>query len=153
MENVHINTYRVIPYKCYLSPSYITTFLWYCCCCCCIASVVSDSVRAHRRQPTRFPSPGFSRQEHWSGCHFLLNAGKWKGKLKSLSCVRLFATPWTVAYQAPPPMGVSRQEDWSGVPFPFPFMVLANEKWIIFLCVLSCFSCVWLFPTLWTVTY
>ena len=38
------------------------------------------------------------------------------GKMKSLSRVRLFATPWTVAYQAPPSMGFSRQEYWSGVP-------------------------------------
>ena len=37
-----------------------------------------------------------------------------------LSCVRLFATPWTVAYQAPPSMGFSRQEYWSGLPFPSP---------------------------------
>ena len=41
-------------------------------------------------------------------------------KVKSLSRVRLFATPWTVAYQAPPSMGFSRQECWSGLPFPFP---------------------------------
>ena len=41
-------------------------------------------------------------------------------KVKSLSRVRLFATPWTVAYQAPPSMGFSRQECWSGVPFPSP---------------------------------
>ena len=41
-------------------------------------------------------------------------------KVKSLSRVRLFATPWTVAYQAPPSMGFSRQEYWSGVPFPSP---------------------------------
>ena len=38
--------------------------------------------------------------------------------MKSLSCVRLFATPWTAACQAPPPMGFSRQEYWSGVPLP-----------------------------------
>ena len=44
------------------------------------------------------------------------NAGKWKVKVKSLSCVRLFTTPWTAAYQAPPSMGFSRQEYWSGVP-------------------------------------
>ena len=43
-----------------------------------------------------------------------------KVKVKSLSPVRLFATPWTVAHQAPPSMGFSRQEYWSGVPFPFP---------------------------------
>ena len=38
--------------------------------------------------------------------------------VKLLSRVRLFVTPWTVAYQAPPPMGFSRQESWSGLPFP-----------------------------------
>ena len=43
-----------------------------------------------------------------------------KVKVKSLSCVRLFVTPWTVAYQAPPSMGFSRQEYWSGFPFPSP---------------------------------
>ena len=41
-------------------------------------------------------------------------------KMKSLSHVQLFATPWTVAYQAPPSMGFSRQEYWSGLPFPSP---------------------------------
>ena len=41
-------------------------------------------------------------------------------KVKSLSRVRLFATPWTVAYQAPPSMGFSRQEYWSGLLFPYP---------------------------------
>ena len=43
---------------------------------------------------------------------------KVKVKVKSLSPVRLFATPWTVTYQAPPSMGFSRQEYWSGLPFP-----------------------------------
>ena len=46
------------------------------------------------------------------------NAWKWKEKVKLLSRVRLLATPWTAAYQAPPPMGFSRQEYWSGVPLP-----------------------------------
>ena len=41
-------------------------------------------------------------------------------KAKSLSRVLLFVTPWTVAYQAPPSMGFSRQECWSGLPFPSP---------------------------------
>ena len=40
--------------------------------------------------------------------------------MKSLSRVRLFATPWTVAYQAPLSMGFSRQGYWSGLPFPSP---------------------------------
>jgi len=45
---------------------------------------------------------------------------KGKGKVKSLSRVRLFVTPWTIAYQASPSMGFSRQEYWSGLPFPSP---------------------------------
>ena len=51
-------------------------------------------------------------------------------KMKSLSRVQLFATPWTVAYQAPPSMGLSRQEYWSGLPFPSPILsirILANQ--------------------------
>ena len=51
------------------------------------------------------------------GCHFLLQCMK----MKLLSRVRLFTTPWTVAYQAPPSMGFSRQEYWSGVPLPSPW--------------------------------
>ena len=46
------------------------------------------------------------------------NAWKWKVKVKSLSRVRLLATPWTGVYQAPPSMGFCRQEYWSGDPFP-----------------------------------
>ena len=52
-------------------------------------------------------------------------------KVKSLSHVRLLATPWTAAYQAPPSMGFSRQEYWSGVPLPSPFCIadwLNNNK-------------------------
>ena len=48
----------------------------------------------------------------------LSNAWKWKVKVKSLSRVRLLATPWTAAHQAPPSMGFSRQEYWSGVSLP-----------------------------------
>ena len=51
---------------------------------------------------------------------FSLNIYTWKVKVKSLSRVRLFATLWTVAYQAPPSMGFSRQEYWSGLPLPSP---------------------------------
>ena len=44
------------------------------------------------------------------------NAWKWKVKVRLLSCVRLLATPWTAAHQAPLPVGFSRQECWNGVP-------------------------------------
>ena len=43
-----------------------------------------------------------------------------KVKVKSLSCNQLFVTPWTVAHQAPPSMGFSRQKYWSGLPLPSP---------------------------------
>ena len=61
------------------------------------------------------------------------NAWKWKVKVKSLSCVRLFATPWTAAYQAPPSMGFSKQEYWSGLPLPSPLYPLSVSNWIYFL--------------------
>ena len=48
------------------------------------------------------------------------NAWKWKVKVKSLSRVWLLGTPWTAAHQAPPSMGFSRQEYWSGLPLPSP---------------------------------
>ena len=51
--------------------------------------------------------------------HFRLSY-RVKVKVKSLSCVQLFATPWTVAYQAPLSMGFSRQEYWSGLPSSSP---------------------------------
>ena len=50
----------------------------------------------------------------------LLSAMKKWREVKSLSHVRLFATPWAVAYQAPPSLGFSRQEYWIGLPFPSP---------------------------------
>ena len=89
------------------------------------------------------PSIGFSRQDSWNGLPFpspgdlpdpgiklrssptfqadALTSeppGSHKVKVKSLSCVRLFATPWMVAYKAPQSMRFSRQEYWSGLPFP-----------------------------------
>ena len=50
-----------------------------------------------------------------------------KERKKSLSHVRLFVTPWTVAYQAPLSMGFSRQECWSGVPLPSPKNYIRNK--------------------------
>ena len=59
------------------------------------------------------------------------NAGKWKVKVKSLSHVRLLATPWTAAYQAPPSMGFSRQEYWSGLSLPSPSWGINKSKQIL----------------------
>ena len=65
------------------------------------------------------PIPGIlqARTMEWVAISFS-NAWKWKVKVKLLSHVRLLATPWTAAYQAPSSMGFSRQEYWSGVPSP-----------------------------------
>ena len=60
-----------------------------------------------------------ARTLEWVAISFS-NAWKWKVKVKSLSRVRLSATPRTAAHQAPPSMGFSRQEYWSGVPLPSP---------------------------------
>ena len=67
------------------------------------------------------PIPGIlqARTLEWVAISFS-NAYKWNVKVQSLSHVRLFATPWTAAYQVPPSMGFSRQEYWSGVPLPYP---------------------------------
>ena len=75
--------------------------------------------------PPGFPVPGIlqARTLEWVAISFS-NAGKWKMKVKSLSCVRLRANPWTAAYQAPPSMGFARQEYWSGVPLPSPNMAV-----------------------------
>ena len=144
---------------------------------------MSDSVRPHRWQPTRFPRPWDSPGKNTGvGCHFLLqmsgpmsaaakslqwcptlcepidgsppgfpipgilqartlewvamsfsHAWKWKVKVKLLSHVRLFATPWTAAHQAPLSMEFSRQKYWSGVPLPSPVLsvyILINTRYI-----------------------
>ena len=71
--------------------------------------------------PPGSPVPGIlqARTLEWVAISFS-NAWKWKVKVNSLSRVWLFTTPWTVAHQAPPSMGFSRQKYWSGVPLPSP---------------------------------
>ena len=79
--------------------------------------------------PPGSSDPGIlqARTLEWVAISFS-NAWKWKVKVKSLSHVRLFTTPWTAAYQAPPSMGFSRQEYWSGVPLPSPTASLTGNK-------------------------
>ena len=90
-------------------------------------SEVAQSCRTPS-DPMDCSPPGFSvhgifqaRVLQWGAVSFS-NAEKWKVKVKSLSRVRLLATPWTAAHQAPPSMGLSRQEYWSGVPLPSPVL-------------------------------
>ena len=83
--------------------------------------------------------PGILQARTRAGCHFLLQLMKMK--VKSLSCVQLLATPWTAAYQAPPSMGFSRQEYWSGGAIAFDlYMHIHTYLWLI--CIV-----VWKKPT------
>ena len=74
--------------------------------------------------PPGYPVPGIlqARTLEWVAISFS-KAWKWKVKVKLLNHVRLLATPWTAAYQAPPSMGFSRQEYWSRVPLPSPTLL------------------------------
>ena len=81
--------------------------------------------------PPGSPVPGINqaRTLEWVAISFS-NAWNWKVKAKSLNHVRLVATPWTAAHQAPPSMGFSRQEYWSGVPSPSPLSTnTVNSQW------------------------
>ena len=77
--------------------------------------------------PPGSPVPGIlqARTLEWAAISFS-NAWKWKVKVKLLSCVRLLATSWIAAFQAPPSMGFSKQEYWSGVPLPSP---KSSHRW------------------------
>ena len=112
-----------------LTESYSALTIKGCCCCCCcyVASVVSDSVQPQRRQPTRLPCPWDSPGKNTGvGCHLLLQCMKVKSESEvAQSCLTL-SDPWTAAYQAPPSMGFSRQEYWSGVPLPLKRQAIIN---------------------------
>ena len=131
-------------------------------------SVMSDSVRPHRWQPTRLPRPWDSPGKNTGvGCHFLLQCMKVKTESEvAQSCLTLsnpmdcslpgssvhgifqarvlewgaiafsvikyytaikFVVPWTVAHQTSLSMGFSRQEYWSGLPFPSPIHESESE--------------------------
>ena len=82
---------------------------------------MSDSVRPHRGQPTRLLCPWDSPGRNTGvGCHFLLQCMKVKSESEVAQLCPTLSDPWTRAYQAPPSMGFSRQEYWSGVPLPSP---------------------------------
>ena len=78
-------------------------------------------MQPHRQQPTRLPRPWDSPGKNTGvGCHFLLQCMKVKNESEVAQSCPTLATPRTAAYRAPPSMGFSRQEYWSGVPSPSP---------------------------------
>ena len=95
-------------------------------------SVVSNSVRPHRWQPTRLPCPWDSPGKSTGvGFPFLLQCMKGK----SLSRARLLATPWTAANQVPPSMRFSRQEYCRGLPLPSPITILRGRDYILIMSI------------------
>ena len=94
-----------------------------------VASVMSDSVRLHRRQPTRLPHPWDSPGKNTGvGGHFLLQCMIVKSESEvAQSCLTL-SDPMDCSHQAPPSMGFSRQEYWSGVPLPSPILGLLSTN-------------------------
>ena len=85
--------------------------------------------------PPGSPIPGIlqARTLEWVAISFS-SAWKWKVKVKLLSHVWLLVIPWTAAYQAPLSMGFARQEYWSGLPLPSPYMLYVSKYilWAIY---------------------
>ena len=82
---------------------------------------MSDSVRPHRRQPTRLPHPWDSPGKNTGvGCHFLLQCLKVKSESEVAQSCPTLSDPMDYSLPGPPSMGFSRQEYWSGVPLPSP---------------------------------
>ena len=101
--------------------------------------------------PPGFPIPGIlqARTLKWVAISFS-KAWKWKVKVKSLSHVQL-VTPWTAAYQAPPSMGFSRQEYWSGVPSPSPLQLTGRPcAGFFWFCGFELKVSVWLTPAVFS---
>ena len=148
-------------------------------CCCWVTSVVSDSVRPHRRQPTDSPPgpnvPGIlqARTLEWVAISSS-NAWKWKEKVKVLSCVQLLATPWTAAYQVSAKSkrwnqiqkmviirsdhrpSTKRSPRW--IPSLFMSFLISpsftiNNSVHFFVVVVQSLSLVWLFATPWTAAF
>ena len=97
-----------------------------------VTSVVSDSVRPHRRQPTRLPRPWDSPGKNTGvGCHCLLHCRKVKSESEVAQSCPTLSDPMDCSPPGPPSMGFSRQEYWSGVPLPSPWHYLGNPYFLL----------------------
>ena len=102
-----------------------------CCCCCCIASVVSDSVRPHRRQPTRLPRPWDSPGKNpGAGYHFLLQCRKVKSESEAAQLCPTPSNPMDCSPPGTPIHGIfqARVLEWVAIAFSE-----AAHRWTIFL--------------------
>ena len=103
------------------------------CCCCCrrcqVASVVSDSLQSHRRQPTRLPRPSDSPGKNTGvGCHFLLQCMKVKSESEVAQLCPTLSDPMDCSLPGSSIHGIFQARDWSGVPLPSPSEPLGKPK-------------------------
>ena len=93
-----------------------------CCCCCWVTSVVSDSVRPHRWQPTRLPRPWDSPGKNTGvGCHFLLQCMQVKSESEVAQLCPILSNSMDYSLSGSSIHRFSRQEYWSGMPLPSPY--------------------------------
>ena len=105
------------------------SILIYCSCCCLVASVVSDSVRPHRRQPTRLPHPWDSLGKNTGvGCHFLLQCMKMKSESEVTQLCPTLSDPMDCSLPGSSVHGIFRQEYWSGVPVPSLILMYSMDQ-------------------------
>ena len=102
-----------------------------CCCCCCVASVVSDSVRPHRRQPTRLLCPWDSPGKNTGvGCHFLLQCMKVKSESEVAQSCPTLLDPLNCSLPGSSAHGIfqARVLEWGAIAFSTSFHNLENKK-------------------------
>ena len=106
-------------------------FLTYCCCCCWVTSVVSDSVQAHRRQPTRLPhawdSPG---KNTGVGCHFLLHCIKVKSESEVAQSCLILSDPMDCGPPGSSVHGIFQAKVPEWVAIAFSFLTYRSEQMI-----------------------
>ena len=109
----------------------LSIFSLCCCCCCCIASVVSDSVWPHRRQPTRLPHPWDSPGKNTGvGCHFLLQCMKVKGESEIAQSCPTLRDPMDCSLPGSSVHGIfqARVLEWGAIAFSFLCAVVLNNN-------------------------
>ena len=108
LDSIYVNFQIRVPYI-------------YCCCCCQVASVVSDSVRPHKWQPTMLPHPWDSPGKNTGvGCHFLLQCMKVKIESEVAQSCPTLSDPMECSPPGSSVHGISWEECWSGGPSPSP---------------------------------
>ena len=118
-------------------------------CCCCIASVVSNSVRPQRWQPTRLPRPwGSPGKNTGVSCHFLLQCMKVKSESEVAQSCPTLSDPMDCSPPGFSIHGIFQQEYWSGLPLPSPIVLLiyVNETICMVICPSTRFKSIVLWP-------